>query len=434
MKLSAAITAAAVVVEVKETGEEIPRNDLTSKIVPFSYDNSLTVAEGGMVRGTYKSAKVTIPEGSSAENGTVSFRYTGEGGTFTKNVVFKLEGPEIVFAQDNLGLPAYYDKASELWFGIIGITDADVTAEYVESGCPYRVALEKDKKVPDLWCAWITDSEKKPPEGETTENAPQPGDTKRFILRVTATAKLQPGKTPAKVSAEFEVLRVQMRLSLRFEADALGCYLKVRDGAPLNVTNDDLEPCTTKGRLVLLRWNEDKHEIERIAAVTDPRVNVGIRAYKVENDDKAMIGEPLEKHQAMDEKLGVRLLSTKKLDHDGSRIVLLTCTSGGLDAPNRLRAEITVTVGYKDEVYEVKKKILLHSLPFRDKGDANAYSAMLKRDDEICENLTNIKIQIYSKYMKNLFSLYYFIGRMIDGYAPISATTRGRWKRSTSYG
>lgn len=207
-------------------------------------------------------------------------------------------------------------------------------------------------------------------------------------------------------------------MSLRFEADALGCYLKVRDGAPLNITNDDLEPCTTRGRLVLLRWNEDKHEIERIAEVTDPRVNVGIRAYKVENDDKAMIGEPLEKHQAMAEKLGVRLLSTKKLDLDGSRIVLLTCTSGGLDAPNRLRAEITVTVGYKDEVYEVKKKILLHSLPFRDKGDANAYSAMLKRDDEICENLTNIKIQIYSKYMKNLFSLYYFIGRMIDGYDP----------------
>lgn len=196
LKLSAAITAAAVVVEVNETGEEIPQNDLTSKIVPFSYDNSLTVAEGGMVSGTYKSAKVTIPEGSSAENGTVSFRYTGEGGTFTKNVVFKPEGPEIVFAQDNLGLPAYYDKASELWFGIIGITDADVTAEFVESGCPYRVALVKDKEVPDLWCARITDSEKKPPRRRNDRKRASARRHKKVHTARYGNGKASAGKDP----------------------------------------------------------------------------------------------------------------------------------------------------------------------------------------------------------------------------------------------
>ena len=52
-----------------------------------------------------------------------------EGGSFTNHVVFQIEEEKIVFAQDNLTLPACHDKTERLPFAVLGMgKDAVVTA------------------------------------------------------------------------------------------------------------------------------------------------------------------------------------------------------------------------------------------------------------------------------------------------------------------
>ena len=389
------------IAKVTESGLEQPCNDLTAGIEIYAGEN-VVVTPLGMREGGYMAAEVIAAEESTEKEGSVCFRYEGKGGTFTEIVTFKLANPQIVFGQENLGLPAHYEKVSEVWFGVTGMVDPEIKAAFDGKKCPYCVEIVRDNQTEGLYCAKITDKDR-------TDKG-KPGDTKTYHLRITAT------KEKERAESVFDISRVFMGLSLKLEANALGCYLKTRDGAPLNETRDDLVPCVTKGRLSLLHWNDEDQCIEKISIC--PKKNVTVKAYKVENDINTTVGEPMEAHQRMAEKLGICIFPMNRIDTDGSRIVELTCTLAGLDPPTRIRAEITVSATYQEETFETSAKVLLHSLPFRKTDDIYAYNEMLKQDEILCEKLTSIKSQIYSRYMNNLFSLYYFIDRMIDGYDP----------------
>ncbi|MCR5093800.1 MAG: hypothetical protein K6B72_07495 [Lachnospiraceae bacterium] len=85
------------IVEVAEDGRELNHPGLSAKIQCFSGDRALTVADVGMSKdGAYKTAKVSVPKDSNAQEGQVSFRYSGPGGSFTYALRFFISQPKDV--------------------------------------------------------------------------------------------------------------------------------------------------------------------------------------------------------------------------------------------------------------------------------------------------------------------------------------------------
>ncbi len=82
------------IVEVTEAGE-INRPDLSEKITVSG--TNMNVKPAGM-NNTYTGAEISVPAGTAAEKATLTFSFTGEGGVFRNNLVFRILGdPEIVF-------------------------------------------------------------------------------------------------------------------------------------------------------------------------------------------------------------------------------------------------------------------------------------------------------------------------------------------------
>ena len=113
-----AVRIGARIAEITEEGE-IERSDLSQKIRIFSEDETLTVSNPRM-SGKYKYARVTCEKDNPHAEGTVSFQYEGEGGIFTKHVVFRLVGTmEIVFPAMN---------ADGNWIANANLNETDVIA------------------------------------------------------------------------------------------------------------------------------------------------------------------------------------------------------------------------------------------------------------------------------------------------------------------
>ena len=72
---------------------------LTGQISVSSPTDALIVSDGGMTVNGYKAAEVLVPKEGNKTKGTVSFRFTGEGGVYTRNVVFNIVGekPYIIY-------------------------------------------------------------------------------------------------------------------------------------------------------------------------------------------------------------------------------------------------------------------------------------------------------------------------------------------------
>lgn len=442
------------IIETMPDGREQERPDLTKLIVPFSGDGNLTVESGGMTSNGYMAAHVTAPKGTTSSTGRVSFQFQGKGGYFTEHVIFSLSEARINFGQENLGLPAHYDKKVYLFFTVSNMPEnMQVTAEFPEeSKAPYKVQLLQDPKEPRCFCAVLEDVS---PKDEA-----EPGTTRTYRLKVRAQASVTgpDGKTELEeVERDFDVLRIFMGLVLQLEGDAIGCYLKIKDGRqemaskraagsnlgldltsgaaainPMNtminagmdamigatVANDireeDKEPCYTQGTLLLLNWNDETQQIERIAVLPQPKVEV--KALRVDNDKNSMIGAAEERHQELVKKLDIQIFCREVDQETGGRKVWLLATKAGLDRPTRLRAELTVRAVYNKQSYEVKKKVLLHSMPFRAYVNETARQQQLGFDERVRKFLEKMCDEIWDHYMNRLSSLYYLARRMMDGY------------------
>ncbi|HBL84530.1 MAG: hypothetical protein A2Y17_01020 [Clostridiales bacterium GWF2_38_85] len=94
------VTVYARMVEISKEGEETDRFDLTQNIEIFSGSNALKVRDT-TIAGNYMGAIVEAESMSNTDNptdGIVSFKFTGEGGSFQDNVKFRLVGdPYIKF-------------------------------------------------------------------------------------------------------------------------------------------------------------------------------------------------------------------------------------------------------------------------------------------------------------------------------------------------
>ena len=479
------------IAEIPAGGGERDRPDLTEKIRPFSGDNVLDVQDAGMAEYGYHAALVKVPQDCTMSEGEVSFEFVGKGGVFTKHVLFSIIDTRIDFGQENMGLPAHMEKEIRLPFDVLGLPkEMEVTAgiKAEKKGKPlYEVKVERDKDERKFWRheAVIRDL--------MMDDEAEPGTTETYFLHIRAEA--QPGageganalKEKKVVETDFPIFRIYMGLSLVLEGDAIGCFLRVKEGAEqwiartgggedlawniaasgamgLNpmaaaigggiesmkkinlgmaaparssyLTDDDLEPCTTKGKLMLLQYNEEKQQIERVAVYPEPTFleedkknfasKLEVTVLKVENSKNAAggldQGMPDARYQQIADALKICAFPTNEIDENGARTIKICSTAAALDPPTRMRAEIVLKVRYaakKDEEpkeYKVKKTVLLHSQPFRTAQNDEEETAFYEWDKHVTEMLKSIEFRIDKNYMYHLESLHDMIVRMTEGF------------------
>ncbi|MBR4186623.1 MAG: hypothetical protein IKQ87_12695, partial [Clostridia bacterium] len=379
-------------IEVAEDGSEIPRDNLTARLTPCSEDNSLTVTDAGMMNG-YRAVEISVPQDSQLDEVTVSFRYDGEGGTFTRNVVFKVYVPKIKFFQENLTLPAgILDEPAFLPFEVEGMGD-DYELELELNGEDYEIDLLRcsDPEAKNVHFAALMEKAKKTGDaGFYTQN----------YLNVTARAGER------EIKGSIPVLR--MNLGLAIGINAINCYRvpkKESAGKAMkDMTPADFETSTTEARAYLITYDAENHQVIQNAAF--PTVT-----FEPLDSEEPEAAERIRKAIA-----GLNI-EVKVLDHADqfARLVFL-CKGGFLDAPTRyiVRMKASYTAGEK--TYTFEREVLLRSQASRVVAGVKENYDVYKYDEQIFETLTQIKAVIFDRYLENLFSVYAMIDRMIDGY------------------
>ncbi|MHB8129553.1 MAG: hypothetical protein ACYDEX_11195 [Mobilitalea sp.] len=109
-------------VEISKEGTEIDRFDLTQQVEIFSGSSVIKVRDSA-VSGNYIGAFVeaeSVANAKNPEEGVVSFKFTGEGGTFQNNVKFRLVGEPYI----------KFDEQGDSLFMTVNIIEGD-DAEYI---------------------------------------------------------------------------------------------------------------------------------------------------------------------------------------------------------------------------------------------------------------------------------------------------------------
>ena len=104
-------------------GPEYVDEELTSRIQISAGDNYMAVEEQGVIN-YWKCAIVQAPENQDPpEEGIVKFRLASAEASYTNNIHFRIMKSGILFAQENLTLPARYEKEVRLPFVAVGMND-----------------------------------------------------------------------------------------------------------------------------------------------------------------------------------------------------------------------------------------------------------------------------------------------------------------------
>ena len=443
------------IAELTPSGGEATRDDLTARIEPFSGDGVLEVTNGGF-RGNYMAAIVRVPDLCTETEGCVSFRYKGEGGTFIRHVVFRLTAAEIIFPQENLGLPANKIKnvleskeaKKDSKFNRLG--NGEYRMPFLVKDMPkgFKVSAEIERcGATDVKGNYIHSSKIGKPIPYTVEVIPDPehaendiylavikeveeyelgaGVYEGFALKVTAEYGT-PGATGyEKAQGTLPIYRIHLGLAVTIENNSIPCYQKLKPGRENKerdkITGEDLEIVSSEGSLLLFLCNEKDLSIVRIP-VSPVRGKDGktiplkITPTKVENDRYCKRGDAGKSHQDLVDKLGICAFSTGRVLDNGAHVIKLCTTSGIMDAPTRLLADVEFKVEYNGKTYSAVKSVLLRSQDFRVPKNSNEERAFLEKDKHISEQLLRIMTIIDSEYAGRLFSLADMIDRMVDGY------------------
>lgn len=431
------------IAELPEGGGELSRDDLSANIEVFSGDGVLEVSDGGIVNG-YRCAVVKVPDDCKAMEGSVSFRFKGAGGTFTRHVVFSILAGEILFPQENLGLPACklkYVKKSAAGGSRIGdgvyvmpfyvkdmpqgsvvnavferVGSTDMNGKYIDKSqikqpMPYMVTVEPDKEygAQGIFNAVIK---------EAADYELGAGISEGFALKVTAEYG-KPGQAGYDIATGFlPVYRIHMGLAFSVQAKSIPCYIKLKPGCE-NKNKDELQPedyeiVYSEGSLILFLCDEADLSVIRIPM--NPEQTVKVTATKVENDRYCRTGDANATHQQTIDKLGICAFPTGVINDNGSHKIKLCSTLGWLDPPTRILADIEISAKYDGKTYTAVKNVLLRSQDFRIARNADDDRKFLERDKHITEQLLRISEKIEHQYPLNLFSLKNMIDRMLEGY------------------
>ncbi len=242
------------------SGGKYPRDDLTAQIGCYSASGDLIVEDAGLsVNGcSWRAAKVTVPESCVFNEADVTFTFTGVGGVYTRHVMFNIEKPLIIFAQENLGLPANKlknampdpdNKESRLGeqeiylpFEVMGlpyegtkVSLAPLKFDYstdVNGNC---VEGPLDKKTPVPYELEIKKDEEKNKKGvyeihikEVADYEMPAGTTEGFIMTVIAEHGDEGKDGYIKIEQQFPIFRIHLGIVFTVEGDSIPCYAQVK--------------------------------------------------------------------------------------------------------------------------------------------------------------------------------------------------------------
>lgn len=408
-------------VEVKPSGEEVDRPDLTAKIKITSPDEeALMVRQDGM-RGDYMSALVwSSYDTPRAETGVVSFSFTGEGGKFTNNVRFKIMAAKIVFGQDNLSLPACYDKTTRLSFLVAGAGDNTVvTAKIRYSGSSvsgnmtddpeamkspgYTVNIEKDADPAKtgLYHAVID---------EVFKGKQPAGSIDHYVLEVKAVTDKDELEEP------FDIYRIHLGLAI--DINALDCYNTLKKGSEFNkeLYPEDYEPKRNPSIIRIICWDEESETITNVVPVPS---EFKVTALKDAKDDvKKRIND-----------LCIAIDYSGARVHENGLSVDICCTKAVFDPPIRHKAMLTMKSEWNGHVYTCEKEVLLRSQPPLDLT-AEQRAEQNKLDSERTEILRSHKRNMETKgYTERYAPLYALINTMLNNYSPTYGYDKNQFEK-----
>lgn len=379
-----------------------------TRMIQITGDDYLQVSPA-TASGEYMAANVQAPaiDNVPAE-AVVDFTLAAEGASFTNHMHFFIEGAEILFGQDNLTLPAGYEKTVELPFLVLGMGE-DVKIEMTVEYDAYKAVLKQDKEK-GIWFAVLTENK----DCADFKKKLEPGEYKCYSLHIKAT-----DANDRKVETDFPICRFQMGLTI--DTTYIKCYEE--EFAPMNHLSNrfvydrtmdispwnshepnyvtrKMTPAETKCRLRLFEYDEERHQVLRIPAVPDE--------VKFEAVD--------ESRQSLIEKLGIDWEPRKDADN-GARLIIFRCIRGGLDAPLRIKSKIKISLTFNERKYDLEKEVMLHSQPVRQSKGMEDSIGQLKEDERIGEKLIYIQSVIFKKgYLKHLAPLDRYIQNMLDSY------------------
>ena len=271
-------TVYAKIVQVLDTGGEKPRADLTSRIKVSSKDGSLVVKDGvSDLNG--KAALVSVPDKSNSSRGIVTFRFEGEGGAYTKNVVFAIANPEIRYAQDAIAFIARKKETAQMRFAVRGLSKNPKFSIKCQDGIEKCFKLSEVFPVePGIWAIDITETgtqeqfagyfESFDVEVTATDPTPivtAPGTAGQVPSDLTSATPAQGVSAVEHRSAKETFQIVRFEEGIRVKVNDLKAYLVVKGTEDLTKTENphlssDCEktPAHSRIEVNLYSWDEEK--------------------------------------------------------------------------------------------------------------------------------------------------------------------------------
>ena len=416
-------------------GAKYVDNELTSRIQISAGDQYMAVEEKGVVNG-WKSAIVQAPENQEPpEEGIVKFRLASAEASYTNNIHFRIMKSGILFAQENLTLPARYEKEVRLPFVAVGMNDGSakvkITITEEKGGAEtkdYSVKVEWNatNKVYEAVIKDLCQNEK--------DDEGVPGNFIGYKINIEAT-----NDKKRTVKGDLPLYRYYMGLVLNINPE-VHCYLEEHNPmrhelvqTPIIRNGKEYVPAENKCLLKLYDWDEEKHaiyvidpepvdlkftlkELDEIGGIQGAYQDIFSSSHMQAGLEMALPGmigmagisdlvvdahntviserqAQQQKHieqQKMIEGLGLSLQARWNSAGEGHMYYILSCRKGMLKAPNRFNTVVEVTALHNGQTYTYKRVVQLMSQPRRSKSDPS-YDYALKRDKEIMEELFKIE-------------------------------------------
>lgn len=429
---------------------------LTARIEISSVDQYLYVEEHGIVND-WKTAYVAAPEceeGQPPEESIVQFRIASTEASYTNHLHFKVLKPEVKFDQENLTLPARYEKQVDLPFDVIGINDgtailkATILDENHQETEHYSIEAAWNTKK-QRYFATIHDKFLDP-----KADVGVPGNYLEYTIKIEAR-----NKTGLVLEGTLPLYRYYMGLVMRMRPE-VHCYLeeynpihheskykkKMPDGKWYVPAEQDCylklygydekrnglyvidpKPVSVKWKVVgrddVMRDVLGNETMQLGLDMTLAASGFGPIGTVVSNAHSKVLNEQtVEQHRVLEfqkqiDALGLSFEARWQSSGEGRIYYVLRSVKGVLNAPNRFDAEMEITAEYKGKQYTFSRIVHMLSQPRREFSSWEAEKAAHDRDNQIQEGLWEIEGGIQAAGLNDkLAPLLYFIRLQQDFY------------------
>lgn len=441
------------IVKIDSRGNETTDYALTQRI-SISADDNLEVSSQQMA-GDYMGAFIRAHATKTpAAEAIVTFRLATQGGSFCNRMHINIAQQMITFSEDELTIPAGFEKSIYLPFEVDGMGEAPTVKAKI-TGDKYSVKVEYDKEG-ELYYAVITDKSREPGT---------PGDVKYYTLTVTAT-----GSDQRQIENTISVGRFTMGLACN-GLERVKCYLEEYDSkrhvfsdlkrsvkmdTATNFADDPkyvtktMTPAENRFKLSLYEYDEEERRIicippnitnynviideeppimpetgnalsqagmmvggvlpAGVGTAMNTAIAIGVDKQNAGYNDRSKTVQGLGLH--IDAKKGFNEKDRKETE----LVCYMVCRGGILDAPNRLHARIIIEAENDGRKYYVEQRVLLISQPYR-KVTMTGYDQLVEHENQITTALERVRSDIYHNFYKDLHLLSLLIERMLSNYS-----------------